>query len=726
MNNKAQYFQVVIPGFALESLTYKTTEPCSIGSCVIIKLRGYKKIGYIITKLSIEQIKKISFKTLSIEKVLEEKYNLTDSQLYLSKWMVKFYINPVGLNYELFSPRGLKIKNDKIDYSPVKKKFIKVTEQSINEDNKYYSDYLKLQKVGTIKLTDILSIDISKSRINTLIKNGVAETYISEEARKISMPSKNYNSSIHPLNNEQENAYNSIKKCYNKYSPFLLHGITGSGKTNVYQHIATDIVQQGKSVLILVPEIGLTPQLFSKFYTIFGNKTVYYNSQLNTGEKHEIWLGVKTGQYQVIVGTRSAMFLPFKNLKAIFIDEEHDESFIQSNSPFYNANDVASIICKNLNIPLILGTATPSLSTYYRAKKGKITILKLIKRATNVTPPSLRFIDLQKEKMLSPLMSEYLLSEIRKTIQNKKKVILYFNRRGYNTMSICDSCKEVAECPHCSTSLVYHYNEKNYRCHICGFSTNQLNRCECGGNFEHNGIGNQQIEENLEKLFPNTSIIRMDRDSVSGKGGHEKVLNKFISANKAILIGTQMITKGHNIENVGLVGVLIADMGLSYPDYRNEEKVFQQLLQVIGRTGREKEQGKAIIQTYNINNPIFRYIKTANFEAFAQYQFDLREKYKYPPFYNISRITLISKKEKILQKRAKTLFDLIKITTPEIEAIGPFQPLLYKKKDEFYLGILLKHYSILELNKGIKTIKSIFNPNDVKVYYKLNAENDTV
>ena len=727
MEIQEHFYQVVIPGFALDSLTYKSTKDLQSGSCVIIRLRRQKKVGFVLYKLTEQQVKEITFKALSIETILEEKYSLTKNQLSIADWMVKYYLNPTGLNYELFVPKGLKIKDDKIDYSPVKKKFVKCVDEEILTSHKYYDDYQKLKEVGIIKYSDVSSIGISQNRVNTLVKNKIAETLIITQDREIKLPKNNHNSTIHSLNDEQSVAYNQIKDCYNKYELFLLHGITGSGKTNIYQHIAKDIVESGGTVLVLVPEIGLTPQLFSKFYSIFSTKTVYYNSQLNPSERHEIRLGVKDGSYKVIVGTRSALFLPFQNLKCVFIDEEHDGSFIQNNSPFYSANSVASMICKSQNIPLILGTATPSLSTYFNAQQGKLKTLKLVKRATSVNPPSLRFVDMKKEKMIAPLLSEFLLSEIRKTIQEGKKVILYFNRRGYNTMSICNSCNALAECPHCSTSLVFHFNEKIYKCHLCGYSSNQLNTCECGGNFEHNGIGNQQVEEYLQTLFADVDIVRMDRDSVGGKDGHEKVLNKFISSKKSILIGTQMITKGHNIQNVGLVGVLIADMGLSYPDYRNEEKVFQQLLQVVGRTGRESEQGKAIIQTFDIENPIFRYIKTGNFTVFAEYQFSLRQKYNYPPFCNISRITLISKKEDFLNNEAENLANLIKNYFKEIECIGPFQPTIYKMKDEFYLAILLKHKSVLYLNKTLKSLKNNFTEKSgIKVYYKLSAEDDTI
>ncbi len=728
MNNQEYFYQVVITGYALDSLTYKSSINLNLGRCVIVKLRGQKKVGYITQKLSPEQIKLITFKTLSIESALDEKYSLTKTQLEISNWMVKYYLNPTGLNFELFIPRALKIKDDKIDYAPIKKKFIKCVDTEVSKEHKYYDDYKKLLEIGTIKYADISSIGISQSRVKTLIKNGVAESIILTQDREIRLPNNRHNSNIHPLNDEQQVAYDIIRQSYNTYSPFLLFGITGSGKTNIYQHIAKDLVkEQGGSVLILVPEIGLTPQLFSKFYSIFSSRVVYYNSQLNPSERHEIWLGVKQGDYKVVVGTRSALFLPFVNLRCIIIDEEHDSSFTQTNAPFYNSNDIASMICKTNNIPLVLGTATPSLQTYYKAKQNKLTTLKLVKRATSVKPPELRFIDMQKEKQVAPLLSEFLLSEIRKTIQSGKKVILYFNRRGYNTMSICDSCNSLCECPHCSTSVVYHFNEKVYKCHVCGYTVSQLNHCECGGSFAHSGIGNQQVEECLQELFSDVDIVRMDRDSVAGKDGHEKVLNKFISSKRAILIGTQMITKGHNIQGVGLVGVLIADMGLSYPDYRNEEKVFQQLLQVVGRTGRENEQGKAIIQTYNIDNPIYRYVKTANFDVFADYQFKLREKYGYPPFCNISRVTLISKNEQLLTQEAENLVNLIKSRFLEVECVGAFQPMLYKMKDEFFLAILLKHQSVLTLNHTLRQLKEIFiEKNGIKVYYKLSAEDDTI
>lgn len=400
-----------------------------------------------------------------------------------------------------------------------------------------------------------------------------------------------------------------------------------------------EVLKKGKNAIVLVPEISLTPQMVNRFFARFGDCISVLHSKLMIGERYDQWQNIKSGKSKIVIGARSAIFAPVKDLGIVIIDEEHDTSYKSDTTPRYSAKDIAKYMCKENNVPLVLGSATPDVQTFYRAKEEKIKLLSLTKRANNSELPEVTVVDLRKElangnrSMISDLLRE----KIRKNINDKKQTILFLNRRGFSTFVMCRDCGFTAKCKNCNISLTYHINENKLKCHYCGFEAKAINVCPvCGSKkVKYFGTGTQKLEAEINKLFPEASTIRMDIDTVTKKNSHEQILDKFKDENIDILIGTQMVVKGHHFPNVTLVGVIAADSSLNIDDYRASERTFQILTQVAGRAGRENLKGEVIIQTYNPDNFSIECSKNQNYEEFYEAEIKLRQMLKYPPFSDI-------------------------------------------------------------------------------------------
>ena len=420
------------------------------------------------------------------------------------------------------------------------------------------------------------------------------------------------------------------------------------------------VILENKTAIVLVPEISLTPQMVDRFLARFGDCIAVLHSKLSIGERFDEWNKIKEGKAKIVIGARSAIFAPLQNLGLIIIDEEHDSSYKSDMTPRYNAKEIAKYLAKQNNIPLLLGTATPDINTYYEAENKDIQLLKLTQRANSASLPDIEIVDLRKELALGnkSMISTRLYEEIENNLKNKKQTILFLNRRGYSTFIMCRDCGYTVKCKNCNIALTYHMYENKLKCHYCGYETDVVKTCpNCNSKkIKYFGTGTQKLEDEIHKLFENATTIRMDIDTVTKKNSHENILNKFKNENIDILIGTQMVVKGHHFPNVTLVGVIAADGSLNIEDYRASERTFQTLVQVSGRAGREKDKGRVIIQTYNPENYCIEYAKKQEYDKFYEAEIELRKRLNYPPFCDIISIKINSKNENEVKKVADNLY----------------------------------------------------------------------
>ncbi|MBE7080028.1 MAG: primosomal protein N' [Clostridiales bacterium] len=430
----------------------------------------------------------------------------------------------------------------------------------------------------------------------------------------------------------------------------LLHGVTGSGKTEVYLTLIAKCLREGKSSIFLVPEISLTPQMLSQLRARFGKNAAILHSGLSAGERFDEWWRLRTGEAKIAIGARSAIFAPLENIGVIIVDEEHDSSYCSETAPRYNTFDVALLRAKRNGCKLVLGSATPSVDTYKRAQEGEFSLIRMDKRINKRPLPEIIIADMRREvrRGNNSAFSGALKEEIEKCLAEDKQAILFLNRRGYSQTVICKECGYVAKCEACDVSLTYHRDEGCLKCHYCGMKYNMLSACpDCGGKkLSYAGTGTQRIAADLEKLYPTARILRMDNDTTSGKEGHYKILKTFAEKKADILVGTQMIAKGHDFPAVTLVGILDADMSLHFSDYRSGERTFQLITQVAGRSGRAEEQGKVVLQTFDPENEVLRFATRYDYEGFYQNEVSLRAAMAFPPFSKIVRVMVTGEDDK--------------------------------------------------------------------------------
>ena len=430
----------------------------------------------------------------------------------------------------------------------------------------------------------------------------------------------------------------------------LLHGVTGSGKTEVYLTLIAKCLQEGKSSIFLVPEISLTPQMLSQLRARFGKNAAILHSGLSAGERFDEWWRLRTGEAKIAIGARSAIFAPLENIGVIIVDEEHDSSYCSETAPRYNTFDVALLRAKKNGCKLVLGSATPSVETYKRAQEGEFSLIRMDKRINKRPLPEIIIADMRREvrRGNNSAFSGALKEELEKCLAEDKQAILFLNRRGYSQTVICKECGYVAKCEACDVSLTYHRDEGCLKCHYCGMKYNMLSACpDCGGKkLSYAGTGTQRIAADLEKMYPTARILRMDNDTTSGKEGHYKILKTFAEKKADILVGTQMIAKGHDFPAVTLVGILDADMSLHFSDYRSGERTFQLITQVAGRSGRAEEQGKVVLQTFDPENEVLRFATRYDYEGFYQNEVSLRAAMAFPPFSKIVRVMVTGEDDK--------------------------------------------------------------------------------
>ena len=613
---------------------------------------------------------KSKYKVKKIVSVEEEKIDKT--YIELAKWMSKRYVCNLADSLRLMLPPG----TTKKDVSKrVKTKTINLI--TLSKEEEEILDDIESKKIKSEKQKDVLEFiinngtssiddielftDASKAVVSTLIKNGYLEYQEKTVERNPFIHKVDKKTSDLKLTDEQKETLESIKES----GKYLIYGITGSGKTEIYMQLIERMLKENKSSIMLVPEISLTPQTVDRFLERFGEeKIAVLHSKLSIGERYDQWNKIKENKAKIIIGARSAIFAPAKDLGLIIIDEEHDESYQSEMSPRYDAKEVAEFLANKLNISLVLGSATPDLKSYYNSLNGNIKLLKLTKRANNSTLPKVYIVDLRQELANGnkSMLSKKLQEEITKNLETNKQAILFLNRRGFSTFVMCRDCGYTVKCKRCNITMTYHKNENKLKCHYCGFEQKVVTECpECHSkNIKYFGAGTQKLEDEVHNLFKDATTIRMDIDTVSKKNSHEQILNKFKNENIDILIGTQMVVKGHHFPNVTLVGVISADMNLNLGDYNANEKTFQTLTQVAGRAGRGEYEGRVIIQTYNPDNYAIEYSKIQDYDKFYNAEIELRKQLKYPPFCDIILIDMSAKNMNELELVAKKLHTYLK------------------------------------------------------------------
>ena len=463
---------------------------------------------------------------------------------------------------------------------------------------------------------------------------------------------------VRPLTPAQEGAVETIE--HTSKTVTLIHGVTGSGKTEIYLTLIAHALEEGRSAIFLVPEISLTPQMFSQLRARFGANCAILHSGLSAGERFDEWERLRSGDAKIAIGARSAVFAPLENIGVIVIDEEHDGSYSSESTPRYNTFDVAYLRAKHNGCKLVLGSATPSIETYRRAKEGEFELITLPERINRRPMPEVQLVDMRREvKRGNPSpFSAVLKEKLEACLARGDQAILFLNRRGYSQTVICRDCGYVAKCEHCDASLTYHSEENCLKCHYCGTKYHMLSACpQCGSvHINYVGTGTQRVERELKKLYPAARILRMDNDTTSGKEGHLKILQRFTAREADILVGTQMVAKGHDFPFVTLVGILDADMSLHFPDYRSGERTFQLVTQVAGRSGRAENRGEVVLQTYDPDNYILRYAASYDYEGFYEHEIGMRAAMAFPPFARIVRVMVTSEDDKLALAALKQVY----------------------------------------------------------------------
>ncbi len=507
------------------------------------------------------------------------------------------------------------------------------------------------------------------------------------------------------LSEQQKNVLKEIKSVDDQ-AVTLIHGVTGSGKTRVYVELMNEALERGEQVLYLLPEIALTAQLVSRLQKVFGDKIAVFHSRMSNPERVEVWQNVLKGK-QIVMGARSGLFLPFKNLKLIIVDEEHDTSYKQVDpAPRYNARDVAVYLSHLYKAKVILGTATPSVESYFNAKKKKYQLINMPERFGGLELPEVIVVDMRdemKKQKMQSLFTSVLLEELKSALERGEQAILFQNRRGYAPNMRCTSCDWHSECINCDVSLTYHKHFNNLRCHYCGYQTALPSKCPACGSKQLTikGFGTEKIEDELQIFLPDATIKRLDFDTVRAKNAHARIINDFEEKRTDILVGTQMVTKGLDFDNVGIVGILSADHLFQFPDFRATERSFQLMTQVSGRAGRKHKRGKVIIQAFNIAHPVLREVIENDYPAFFTRETTERHEFSYPPYFRLIKITLKHRNPQLLNEAAKDFSKNIKSRLGH-QVIGPAVPTIPRVRGQFILDFLIKMEKNTKNNVSIK------------------------
>ena len=697
-----------------------------VGERVLVPFNNKNIVGYVInvtkTDKSITELEKeFGYKLFEIRKIIDEKPLLTPELILLANEIKNYYLAPYISILQAMLPLSLKptsssLKGPKMAYEY----FVKIV--SDNEDNltPKQIELLRLVKNnGEVNKKDIKSPSILKK----LIDNSHLQIIKKEKKRLVINARKEQKNFV--LTNEQNQAIDSV--LHSKQNVTLLQGITGCGKTEIYLSLAEKVIETGKNVLILVPEISLTPIMVNNVYSRFNEKVAILHSGLTNAERYDEYRKILNKEVNVVVGTRSAIFAPLDNIGLIIIDEEHSESYKQDNLPYYHAREVAIMRSKINNAKVLLGSATPSFESKTKAMKGIYNFVKIDKRINKLKLPETIIVDMSKSMNLSRdsyLFSKPLISAINEALARKEQIILLLNRRGYSTYVSCRKCGHIFKCPNCDIALTYHKNDKMLKCHHCGHVELMSEYCpECGSNYiAYTGFGSEKIVSEVNRLFPSARVLRLDSDVSEVKGNIKKAIDSFSQYEADILVGTQMIAKGHDFPRVTLVGIVLADVGLSLPSFRSSERVFQLITQAIGRSGRSDLSGKAIIQTYLPNHYSILLASKQNYDAFFNYEMRIRHIQQYPPFSFLLSIEVSAKNEEYVILAANDIVNnLNSKLQDEATILGPVAPYIAYQNNTYKRLILIKYKNSDKIKQEINKLLETFKFNNV-VNVKINVD----
>lgn len=711
-NNKSidKTFTYLVPSFIKDTL--------KVGMKVKVPF-GNKVINGFVTKIKNEY--NSSYQLKEIVNIVDKYLILNEEMLSLGTYLQQKTLCTKIAAYQTMLPSSLKVKDQKTEYA----KYLYYIE--LNQPNEviltYINKYPRRKKQITI-LQDllqqgkILKSTYSSPQLNDLITDSLVKVTkeqiyrINNEQKTIKAPS---------LTLDQQTAIAQVRLM--KEQTYLLHGVTGSGKTEVYMQLITKVLENNQTALMLVPEISLTTQIINRFYSRFGSDVAIFHSALSDGEKYDEYLKILRDEVKIVIGTRSAIFTPIKRLGIIIIDEEHSETYKQDTTPRYHALDMAKFRSHYNHIPLILGSATPSFESMARAKKGVYEYISMPNRVGSAHLPLISLVDMSLEmKKRNLIFSDLLRTKISDRLSKKEQVILLLNRRGYSTTISCKACGFTYKCPACDIALTYHKTSNNLRCHYCGYTIFKSDTCpNCHEKaLTDYGLGTEKLELELNKLFPAAKVIRMDADTTTHKGAHQDIIERFKKHEYDILLGTQMIAKGLDFPLVTLVGVINADATLNIPDFRSGERTYALLSQVAGRAGRHNLLGEVILQTFNPTNFTLKCVQENNYEKFYNYEMNNRHKLDYPPYYFLTSLKIASKDYDLARQeitKVRTFLD--KNLSKQTIILGPTTSVVFKMNNIYRFQILLKYKRDAYLTKCLKELDEMYSLNN-----KVNLEID--
>lgn len=652
------------------------------------------------------------YQTKDILQVLDSSPILLDAQLHLWQWIADYYMSPIGEVFKAAFPAGLKAEDG---YRPRTETYIELSQKFRNEAAIHvalnmlqraskqltaFIDYLALSgwdknEPQEITRDELLNQGHSLPTLAALVKRGLLQTY-EREVGRLNLGGEPCFEKIKPLSQVQQDAFNKIQFSFLKKNVTLLHGVTSSGKTEIYIHLIRQTLEQKKQVLYLLPEIALTVQMMERLQRVFGNRLGIYHSKYSDAERVEIWQKqLSTHPYDVILGARSAVFLPFQDLGLVIVDEEHETSYKQQDPmPRYHARSAAIMLAQMFGAKTLLGTATPSLETYHNAKTGKFGIVELFQRYQGIELPEIQIVDikdLQHRKMMKGPFSPILLSKVREALERGEQVILFQNRRGYAPVVECKQCGWVPHCQHCDVSLTFHRHLNQLSCHYCGYTYQVPTECpNCGCiHLQTRGYGTEKIEAEVHDIFPEARIARMDLDTTRSRQAYERIIGDFSSGRTNLLIGTQMISKGLDFDKVSVVGILNADSMLNYPDFRAYEHAFMMMSQVGGRAGRRGKRGLVILQTKSPELPLIQQVVHNDYAAFYRLLIAERQQFKYPPFYRLIYVFLKHRDDRTVETASIEMVSRLRQWFGA-RALGPDKPSVSKVKSLSIRKLVLK------------------------------------
>ena len=685
---------------------YETEDASVLGHRVLVPFGTRIVEGYV---LKVDNSAKFSGNIKKIIKKVDGFAILNEERLAIVEFMrVKFHLKYIDI-LRLFLPSELrtnKVGELFTTYFSLNKNInLEQYSNSLRKNSKNIFSLLIYLKEHKSEKSSVLSKLFTHSALDKLKKDKV----LIEEKFKIERSPEVLNHNFINVEHTKYQKHAIQKICQFENKTILLHGVTGSGKTEVYLSCIEKALANGKSAILLVPEISLTPIVLAALKSRFGNNVAILHSGLSAGERFDEWSRILNQEAKVVIGARSAIFAPLENIGIIIIDEEHDSSYQSDSNPRYLTHDIAKFRCQFNNCPLVLASATPSIEHFYCAQNGVFELVSLPTRVNNRPLPEITIVDMLGELQQgnTSIFSNVLLGKLQKTIKEKKQAMLFINRRGFSSFMMCRECGYIAKCNDCDVSLVYHKHEEKLKCHYCGKTYKALTVCpQCHSeSIKQGAVGTEQVVDRLSKIFPDVKILRMDNDTTKNKNGHMKILSEFANTKPAILVGTQMIAKGHDFKDVTFVGIIDADQSLFHSDYKSAEKTFQLVTQVSGRAGREKSEGSVVLQTYCPKHYVYRFATNYDYEGFYNKEINLRQTTHFPPFSTIVRLLFSSENDKIL-------LDIVKSAYAKVSA-------LYNSEDFIYLSVMKSPISRIKNKHRYQILMRISKNHETQILEKL-------